>query len=451
MEARPTRNVLLLGALSLGLSALVASTPRLWFVDRLTLHVALDTTVALAAAFAALLVAGRLRAEPALDTLVLLAALLVLGGGSLLYAAIPDALAGGPSLFFGTWAPLASSTAGAALFALSGALSGILPPWANDAQAWRKGFGLALGVLALAAVAVEALRPVLPMPVAAHLQAQSRDPLAAPWPMLGAQTTAALLWAVAAGAYARKAERSHDALAAWVAGSCVLLAFAKLQYLLFPSAYPHWFYLGDVFRLGGYGMLAVGGVRELLAVWRRLADVAVLEERRRLARDLHDGLAQELAYISAEADGELATAAQRALDESRRAIAALTRRDDEPVGTAVAQAAEEVAFRLGAHLELAVDDGAVASPEVREQLVRIAREAVANAARHAGAERVRVELSCADGLRLRVEDSGCGFDPELPQRGHGLVSIRERAAALGASLTISSARGGGTAVEVVIA
>lgn len=448
MEAGPTFKVLLLGLLALAISVVVALTPRLWLADSLAVHVALDTTVALAAAFAALLVFGRLRAEPALDALVLLAALVVLAGGTLLYAAIPDAVAGGKPLFFGTWAPLVTGTAGAALFAVAA----ILPPSTpRSPHAWRTALRLAVGVLVLAAALVEGLRPILPSVVPLQAQAQNPDPFVGSHVVLVAQASGAAFWAVAAGAFARKSERSGDPLAAWVAGGCVLITFGKLQYLIFPSAYPHWFYLGDVFRLCGYGMLAVGGVRELTAVWRRLADAAVLEERRRLARDLHDGLAQELAYISAEADGELAASAQRALDESRRAIAALTRPEDEPVGRAVAQAAEEVAHRLGVQVELAVDEDVAATPDVREQLVRIAREAVTNAARHAGTSRVRVELAGGQRLRLRVEDEGCGFDAETPQAGHGLVSMRERARALGASLSVSSRRGHGTVVEVLVA
>src|SRR5579884_641281 len=437
MEARPT----------FGVIVVVALIPRLWFVDRVTMHVALDTTVALAAAFAALLVLGRLRAAPALDTLVLVAGLLVLAGGTLGYAAIPDALAGAKSPFFGVWTPLASGTAGAALVAVAGILPARAP---RRPHAARTAFGLAFAVLVLAAGLVEALRPLLPPAVPPQAQARNPDPFVASSLVLAAQAAGALCWAVAAGAFVRKAERS-DPLAAWVAGGCVLLVFAKLQYVLFPSAYPHWFYLGDVFRLGGYAMLAAGGVRELMAVWRRLADMAVLEERRRLARDLHDGLAQELAFICAEADGEVAAASQRALDESRRAIAALTRRGDEPVGRAVAQAAEEVAARHGLAVDVAVDETVEATPDVCEQLVRIAREAVTNVARHAQTGRVRVELSGADGLRLRVEDDGRGFDPEAARRGHGLVSMRERAAALGASLSISSRRDSGTVVEVLLA
>jgi signal transduction histidine kinase len=95
------------------------------------------------------------------------------------------------------------------------------------------------------------------------------------------------------------------------------------------------------------------------------------------------------------------------------------------------------------------------SPEVdadaREQLVRIVREAVTNAARHAGTGDVLVEVGGGSSFRLRIVDDGRGFDVGAPQRGHGLVSMRERARALGATLDVRSRLGGGTEIEVTLA
>ena len=94
------------------------------------------------------------------------------------------------------------------------------------------------------------------------------------------------------------------------------------------------------------------------------------------------------------------------------------------------------------------------TPEVREALVRIAREAVTNAARHGDAGLVRVELENGAGIKLRIVDDGRGFDAAAATRqtrrgGFGLVSMSERARAVGGVLHVASKRGAGTTVEVV--
>ncbi len=110
------------------------------------------------------------------------------------------------------------------------------------------------------------------------------------------------------------------------------------------------------------------------------------------------------------------------------------------------QAAEEVAHRYGARVRCAVAHVEVERP-LGDALVRIVREAVSNAARHAGAGSIRVVL---DERALLVEDDGCGFDPDGPATGFGLVSMRERAAAVGAALSVQSGPGRGARVEVAL-
>ena len=148
----------------------------------------------------------------------------------------------------------------------------------------------------------------------------------------------------------------------------------------------------------------------------------MLEERRRVARDIHDGVAQELSFIASqmrglptrEADRETAAeimeSVQRALDESRGAISALGRPVSEPLHVALARTAEEVTGRLGARLELDIDEHVQVPPAWEEALPRILREAVANAVRHGRARTVTVHLRDADGIWLRVTDDGTGFD-----------------------------------------
>ena len=147
----------------------------------------------------------------------------------------------------------------------------------------------------------------------------------------------------------------------------------------------------------------------------------------------------------------IGAAAERALDESRRAIAALTQPPDEYFDRALAQAAFEVANRVGTRLALELDPGVRVPARTQEQLIRIVREAVTNAARHGRAETVTVALTNGDGLTLLIADDGLGFEPDATNGlGFGLVSMTERARALGGELRVVSAPAGGTAVRVVL-
>jgi signal transduction histidine kinase len=147
----------------------------------------------------------------------------------------------------------------------------------------------------------------------------------------------------------------------------------------------------------------------------------------------------------------LRQAAERALLESRRAISALAPLRNQDVDVALAEAGAEVAERLGIGLELDLASGLRISPARREVLVRIACEAIANAARHSGAGRVTLRLQ-RDGslVRLRVADSGSGFDTAAPAAGFGLTAMRERALSVGGELRIRSTPGRGSEVEVAV-
>jgi signal transduction histidine kinase len=196
------------------------------------------------------------------------------------------------------------------------------------------------------------------------------------------------------------------------------------------------------------------------SMWRTV-EQAVLAERRRIARDLHDGLAQELAFISLRsrrlADrGEreavdLAEAADRALYEASTAIEQLASEADQPLHQAIAETAERLTSRSDATLELDIDPAAESTPERREGLLRILSEAVWNGLRHGNATRIAVTLSGHPGLRLRVTDNGAGFDPDVRAAkggSFGLVSMTERAQSLGGEVRLNSWPGVGTEVEV---
>jgi signal transduction histidine kinase len=207
--------------------------------------------------------------------------------------------------------------------------------------------------------------------------------------------------------------------------------------------------------------LAMGMTAAASARHRRAIAAAITQERHRIAREIHDGLAQELAYIRMEvlrmaAKGNdervnrLALAAERALEESRGAIATLRREHDSSFSRELTEVAEELTDRAGARLSLRLQPGLEIQPERRQALVRILREAITNGVRHGQATEVALELSGGDGVRMAVRDNGGGFTPggPRPSGGFGLTTMRERAQAMGGDLTIQSDPGHGTLVEV---
>jgi len=111
----------------------------------------------------------------------------------------------------------------------------------------------------------------------------------------------------------------------------------------------------------------------------------------------------------------------------------------------------EVAERYHVKLGLDLTSGIRLPAQRREAFVRIACEAVTNAARHSGADRVDLRLErSGSGVRLWVSDQGHGFDPADPGGGFGLTSMRERANSVGAELVVSSLPGQGSQVEVTL-
>src|SRR5206468_3244077 len=170
-------------------------------------------------------------------------------------------------------------------------------------------------------------------------------------------------------AFLRRAERDGDQFMTWLAVACTLRVFAGIDFAFRPTLETGWVYSGDIFRMLFYIALLAGAASEITRYWEASREAAVLDERRRIARDLHDGLAQELAFIVRRAkralDGgpraadtpQIARAAERALDESRRVIAALTRPLDEPLDVVLSDAVKGVADRVGTTVALSLDTG----------------------------------------------------------------------------------------------
>jgi signal transduction histidine kinase len=274
----------------------------------------------------------------------------------------------------------------------------------------------------------------------------------------------AMLLCAALG-FARQARRRDDELRKWLAVASLVGAFSRVHYFLFPSLYSPWLHTGDAFRFVYYLLILVAGLREIAAYQPRLAEAAVANERRRIARDLHDGLTQEIAFVAGglrsgsrralgpDEVAPLLDAADHALVEARQAVVALSSADDEPLGAAIGRLASALALRAGLEITLHVPRDIEAPAPVRAALLGITREAVTNAVRHSGGRSLIVTLSDGDALRLQVCDDGVGFPVESQARGgagFGLTSMRERAGLAGGAMTVRSRPGAGTLVEVAV-
>lgn len=428
-----------------------------------SLHIAFEVAAALIALLVAYLVFGRFRDSDRADDLALVCGLAVTAASNLFFAALPSALPTLEAGRFSTWAAVAGRLAGAALIAFA-ALS---PPRTLRSPRLNARLALAGSAALVAAIAVVmfSLESRLPVGIDPGLAptGENRPALAGHTAVHVVQLIALVCFGAAAIGFTLRAHRGNRELDAWLACACVVAAFARVHYFLFPSLYSEWVYTGDMFRLAFYVLLLAGAARELARTQRLAHDASVFEERRRLARDLHDGLAQELGFIVMHARSRIAAgiareelepiarAAERAVDEARRAISALTRAIDEPLDVAIAQAVEDVAQRSGARVRLELAPDVRVEPATREELLRIAREAVSNAARHAQPNCVTVRLDANDVVRLRVSDDGRGFDPAHGRPGgHGLISMTERAQRLGGELRIESRAEQGTSVELVV-
>ncbi|MFZ5881101.1 MAG: sensor histidine kinase [Chloroflexota bacterium] len=193
-------------------------------------------------------------------------------------------------------------------------------------------------------------------------------------------------------------------------------------------------------------------------------EAGMLAERQRLAREIHDTLAQDFTSIvmhlnaarlnSAEASHHIEQAEQTArdgLNEARHLVWAL-----QPERASLAQSIEQLAARFSAETTVRVETAITGAPrplrpEKEAALLRVVQEALTNVKKHASARRVDITLSYMDNLiALDIVDDGIGFDPSRAtqniESGFGLKAMRERVEEFGGALTIESERG--TAIGV---
>lgn len=193
------------------------------------------------------------------------------------------------------------------------------------------------------------------------------------------------------------------------------------------------------------------------------------QERQRLSRDLHDGVAQDLTTIKLNLELDLARCRQGDQARAEHSLITAVTLADDAIGAlrdllhdlrplyletlSLAEVVQMVTQRFtrisGTAVDCQWDAGFALPPDGQTHMIRIVQEALANVAKHAAASQVELRLERQPfGWRLSIRDDGRGFDPARPSQGMGLVTLRERATLLGGRLRIDSRPGAGVAIEL---
>jgi len=256
--------------------------------------------------------------------------------------------------------------------------------------------------------------------------------------------------------------RSRDEdLDRWLTLGLTLMLFSSIHLDFSPLAGTAFVSQGDFLRLLAYSVLLVG-------VWRAIRSTefrrAVAEERARVAREIHDGLAQYLFAVTthvsmlesgadnAETLPRLKEAALAAQQEARFAVLALSSAaGSAPFDAALRRYVDFLTADGDLEVELEIDTGVHLAPDEQIEVFRIVQEGLSNTRRHAGARKAWLTIAQLGVDRLvALYDDGDGFEAPTEGAGQGLRNMRQRAAAIGGAFSLRSVPGRGTALEVVL-
>ena len=208
---------------------------------------------------------------------------------------------------------------------------------------------------------------------------------------------------------------------------------------------------------------------EVVRTQGELRRLEVMEERERIAQELHDGVIQSLFAVgmglqgaaAMAGDEEMARRIENSVEEIDRAIRDLRNyifglRPGILADRQLGQAIDQLAKEFSQHSEVVIvadidEDLASELASKAADLVQLVREALSNVVRHAGASTCRVTFRRdPEGTLVEIDDDGIGFDPLAPVTGMGLANLRERATRLGGRLELTSSAGNGTTVRAII-
>jgi signal transduction histidine kinase len=410
------------------------------------LRLVFDTSIVLAAALVAVLAGIRFTLEAQRRELLLLAGFAAAAAGGFAFSVLPtfDGSSVGPET---AWAALAAGLAATSLIAAAPFARGRVR---SGAGLWTALFGVGFLLTGLW-LACAALGDSLP-------SLSSGDV-----PMLFVWTVAAqaLLSLIAVVGFGLRFRAVGEDLDRWLALAATLGLFAELHFMFTPTLSTGLVSQGDFLRLLSYGVLLAG-------VWRaiRFAEFgrAVAEERARVAREIHDGLAQYLFAISTHLQmleqgapsqktlPRLKEAASAAQQEARFAVLALSSASgNAPFGAALRRYVEFLTADGALDVELEIDEAVELAADEQIEVFRIVQEGLANVRKHAKAGRAWVTIGDQEGSRLvRIRDDGAGFAAETDGAGQGLRNMQSRSASIGGGFRVRSRPGLGTAVEVTL-
>ncbi len=412
-------------------------------------RIALDTAVTVIACVVSILAAVRFLVEGRALDLLLSAGFLVSGVGTFAFTIVGKFGDGGVLSRQEAWAGIGAALVSTVVFAFA--------PFIDRPVRWRRtslALGTVLATVALAGCGV--LVHVLDVngPLISADGARTLGAVLA----YALQAIAALIAAIG---FAYRYGRTGRDLDSWLAIALTLVLFADLHFILTPSPAGSYVLPGDFLRLLSYVVLVVG-------VWRAISYAefgrAVAEERARVARDIHDGLAQYLFALStsvtmlesgspvAEVLPRLKQAASLAQQEARFAVLALSSASGTaPFDAALRRYVDFLAADGVLDVEMDIDPEVDLAPDEQIEIFRIVQEGLANARRHASARRAWVEIVQRGSRRVViVRDDGVGFGGDDRAAGQGLKNMRKRAASIGGGFSLRSSPGRGTAIEVVL-
>jgi signal transduction histidine kinase len=283
-----------------------------------------------------------------------------------------------------------------------------------------------------------------------------------PFYLTGTLALQALVTLVAVVGWGARFVRRGDDLARWLALGFTMMLFAALHLVFQPLLASSLVSQGDFLRMLAFVVFLVGAWRAIqYAEFGR----AVAEERARVAREIHDGLAQYLFAVSThasmlesgtpveEAVPRLKEAALLAQQEARFAILALSSASGTaPFDAALRRYVDVLTADGDLEVELEVDRTIRLAPDEQIEIFRIVQEGLANVRKHANATRAEVTIGARQfGERfVTIADDGDGFEGDEPEAGQGLKNMRARAESIEGGFSLRSTPGRGTALEVVL-